>query len=309
MSTGGIRIERNPRWLGAADYVSFLNRAFPRQWNRAAYDWYIARPFLGTANDTLVVTEGRRVLAGITVCHRQVGNDASGPVNVGALCAGATLGSERGRGHYGRLLEAARELAVMKGYAALLGFVTRDNASGRGLARRGARAIASFYITSVPGRGPGSRRSYGRGLSQPEAVTAAFTASAPSRGSCVRFLYARAGDWQRQFIDRPNPVRALRLAHDSLALLEAVEGTDRLQWLACPREKVGASIASLASASIAAGRQFFLYTLDALVAAAAARAGLKSRAGCLMLWPTGHRSDAWESIANAPWTVQSGDRV
>jgi len=243
------------------------------------------------------------------MCHRQVGNDASGPIKVGVLCAGATLRSERGRGHYARLLEALRERALSKDYAALLGFVTRDNTSGRGLLRLGARAIASFYITSVPGRGPAGHRRHGREIRPTDAVSTALAAREPSSAASVRFLYTGADDWQRQFIDRPNPVRALRLAHDSLALLEAVGGTDRLQRLACPREKISASIASLASASIAAGRRFFLYTLDPVVAAAAARAGLRARPGYLMLWPTGRHVDAWDSIADASWTVQSGDRL
>ena len=34
-----------------------------------------------------------------------------------------------------------------------------------------------------------------------------------------------------------------------------------------------------------------------------------ARPGYLMLWPTGHRTEAWNRLANASWTVQSGDRL
>lgn len=325
MSTHGIHIEINPKSRDRASRIAFLDQAFPGHWNRATFDWYIARSFHGIASDTFVASEGQRVLAEMTMCYRQIGTDSSSPIDIGVLSSAATLPSERGKGHYGRLLEAAREQALMKGYAALLGFVTRDNSSAKGLAHRGAKAVPSFYIVSVPGR-------VSRGNETAAAAAAAAAAAGPlprlpsrsrraladfarlaqresARVEGTRFLYARADDWRRQFIERPSPVRVLRLAHDSLALVETVGGTDRLQWLAAPREKATACIARLARASAAAGRQFFLYTLDPLLAAAARRLGLAIRPGYLMLWPTGHGTHAWRSIASASWSVQSGDRL
>jgi ribosomal protein S18 acetylase RimI-like enzyme len=309
VSTPTSRIELNPEWLDATRHVGLLNRVFAEKWSRSAYEWYIGRPFNGVQNDTLAVTDGHRALSVMTLCHRQVCNDASGPIDVGVICSAATLPAEQGRGHYGRLLEAIRERAAAKGYAALLGFVTRDNASGRGLAQRGARAVPSFYITSFPGRKLVSAARQSSMRTAPDRVAATFAQAEPERAPGARFFYARASDWQRQFIDRPHPIRALRPAHDSLALVETVGDTDRLQWLACPREKVTRTIAALARASAVAGRQFFLYTLDPLLAAAARRVGLGARPGYLMLWPTGRRTEACSTLANASWTVQSGDRV
>jgi len=310
VSTRGIHVELNPRWLDPASHIDLLNQGFPGQWNRAAYDWYIARPFRGVDNDTLVVTDDQHILSVMTLCYRQVGTDASRPVDVAVLSSAATQLSEKGRGHYGRLLEAARERALARGCAALLGFVTRDNVSGKGLTHRGARALPSFYIVSVSGRGTARRPNGCRiALGAAEHAPAALAHGESSPTGTVRFLYERAGDWRRQFLERPSPARAIRLTHDSLALLETVGGTDRLQWLAAPREKVTASIARLASASASAGRRFFLYTLDPLIAAAARRIGLGARPGYLMLWPTGCRAEAWSTLANASWTVQSGDRL
>jgi len=309
----GTHIEINPKWLDPERHVGLLNQAFPGQWNHADYDWYITRPFRGMENDTFVTADGQRLLSTMTMCYRQVGTDSSCPVDVGVLSAGATLRSERGRGHYGRMLDAAREHALEKGYAALLGFVTRDNTSGRGLAQRGARALPSFYVFSVHGRGPRNRPPrHGAAPAAPERAAADITAFAQRESSGLRgarFLYERAHDWRRQFTHRPNPVHVLRPTHDSLALIETVRGTDRLQWLAAPRAKVTAIIAGLAGASATAGRQFFLYTLDPLLAAAARRLGLGIRPGYLMLWPTGHAANAWRAIADTSWNVQSGDRL
>lgn len=310
VSASGIHVELNPRWLDPASHIDLLNQGFPGHWNRAAYDWYIARPFRAVENDTLVVTDGCRILSVITLCYRQVGTDTSPPIDVAVMSSAATQSCERGRGHYGRLLQAARERALARGYAALLGFVTRDNVSAKGLAHRGARAIPSFYIVSVPGRGAARRPNGCRlALAAAEHAPAALAHGKSAPPGTVRFLYQCASDWRRQFLERPSLARVVRLTHDSLALLETVGETDRLQWLASPRDKVTASIARLANASAATGKRFFLYTLDPLIAAAARRIGFGARPGYLMLWPTGCRPEAWSTLANASWTVQSGDRL
>jgi GNAT superfamily N-acetyltransferase len=304
------RVELNPEWLDPAGHIGLLNQGFHGQWCRATYEWYITRPFQGVESDTLAVTDGRRALSVITLSYRQVCNDPNFPIDVGVIGSTVTLPSERGRGHYGRLLEAVRERAARKGYVAIIGFVTRDNVSAKGLSRRGAIAIPSFYLVSPSGRRPVSRPARDRLAScAPERLTAALAHRECQHTQGMRFLYSRSGDWRRQFIDRPGAVRALRPTHDSLALVETVHDTDRLQWLACPRGKVTGAIARLAAASAAAKRQLFLYTLDPLLAAAARRIGLRMRPGYLMLWPTGHRTEAWNRLANASWTVQSGDRL
>jgi GNAT superfamily N-acetyltransferase len=310
MSASIRRIELNPQWLDPVKHTVLLNQAFPGQWDRPTYEWYITRPFQGVESDTLAMTDGQRALSVITLCYRQVCHDPDFPIDVGVIGSTVTLPSERGRGHYGRLLEAVRERAAGKGYAAIIGFVTRDNVSAKGLSHRGALAIPSYYLVSARGRRPVSRPVRDSlAHCAPGGLTAAFAHRESSHPPGMRFLYSRASDWRRQFIDRPYEVRALRLAHDSLALIETVRGTDRLQWLACPREKISGAIARLAAATAAARRQFFLYTLDPLIAAAARRIGLGVRPGYLMLWPTGHRTEAWNRIANASWTVQSGDRL
>ena len=315
----------NPCWLDAAGYIAFLNRVFPGQWNRVAYDWYMGRVFNGVGSDILVRADGSRILAGMALCYRQVAIQEGKPIEVGVITAAATLPGEQGRGHYSALVRSVIGHGRERGCAAVLGFVTRHNPSGRGLMRTGALAIPSFYIVSRDvarnGRGAheASRSSRGIGAAAREREVALDPgairlvqrsfAVGGDRVPHARFHYEHEEDWGRQFIERPHGVRAVRLAHDSLALIETVRGTDRLQMLVCPDRKRTRSIGALTMAGAAAGRQFFMYTLDPLEAAAARRMGLRIRGGYLMVQPTGYSTAAWSALAGAVWSVESGDRV
>jgi hypothetical protein len=309
----GLTTQIDPAWLDADSYVAFLNRVFPGQWNRAAYEWYVARPFNYRKSHTLVRVNGTAIVSGMGLCYRQVKVGQGPPIQISVISAAGTLPSERRQGHYATLLSSALEYCGDSGSVAALGFVTRQNASGRGLARLGAEAIPSFYITSA------SRRS---GLQQVLRVNRSTTIR--SAGTEVNIGEAFAMRAQQQcerrgpgnspvahfhFIHRPRAVRALRLGHDSMALTETVGETDRLQWLCCPGEKVTRHIADLARTSAVRGRGFFMYTLSSCEAAAARRAGLKIREGHLMLLPTGRSAADWERLRRAAWQVESGDRL
>ena len=299
----------NPRWLDPADYIAFLNRVFPGQWDRRAYDWYLGRSFNGVPVDILVRAQGEQILAGLGLGYRQI-RVAQRIVAVCVISAAATLQEQRGQGHYAELLGMALEHARDRHYAALLGFVTQDNGSGRGLMRLGSRAIPSFYVHS--GRRVSARRptvGLRTGCATVSRERLAHELARSSRTRDARFHYERPDDWERQLIHRPHAVRSVRCGHDSLALVETVQSTDRLQWLACPKEKTVRCISALTARSASQGRQFFMYTLDACVAAAASRAGLRIRRGYLMLQPTGCASSDWNELATAAWSVQSGDRI
>jgi GNAT superfamily N-acetyltransferase len=318
-----VRAQINPPWLDEADYVAFLNCVFPGQWDRVAYQWYMRRAFNGVRGDILVRAEGSRILSGMAFCHRQIAIGADEPIDVAVISAAATLPSEQGCGHYTAMLRFVIDHARELGYAAVLGFVTRDNRSGRGLVRTGALAIPSFYIVSAEGsrvgNSPRARSLISKAVAADErkaavdAALAAFARRQVERGReysrQAHFHYERTLDWIQQFIDRPHGVRAVRLAHDSLALIETVGATDRLQMLTCPDLKTTRCIAALAAASAVTGKKFFMYTLDPHQAAAALRAGLRIREGRLMVQPTGYSTAAWNALAAASWAVQSGDRL
>ncbi len=313
MGSDSFQTHLNPPWLAPRSYISFLNQAFPRQWSDSTYAWYVARPFNGRRNDLLVRADGSRIVAGVTLCYRQVLAPAGAPLDICVLSAGATLPSERGRGHYVTLLHEAFELCRTRGCVAAIGYVTHDNFSGREFTRLGARAIPSFYITSSDRRQTGdasrivARFDGGRAIEALESRRAGGPRAPNSLH--VRFYYERGEDWRQQFIHRANEVWIARPAYDSLAVIEPVGSTDRLQLLACPEAKVTRHIAGLAAASARAGRKFFMYTLDPHQAASARRWGLTVRRGYLMIHRTGHSGEEWERLANAPWAVQSGDRL
>jgi hypothetical protein len=317
-------VQINPAWLDRAQYVEFLNQSFGGQWNGPSYDWYMARDFNSHRTEILVRADGCRVLSGMTLCYRQVVVGDGAPIEVVILSAAATLAAERGRGHYPALLQAALERCRENTCVAALGFVTHENVSGHGLTRLGARAIPSFYMVSPPApsaihaatvrpvRSAASGPSHRRGalLSAFESLARLAAPIADASGAAqARFHYERAEDWRQQFLHRPHTVRVACLGHDSYAAIEAVQETDRLQLLVCPEDKRARNIAALAAASAAAGRRFFMYSLDPAEAAAARRARLRIRAGYLMLQPTGVEGDGWERLARAVWRVQSGDRM
>ncbi|HTC45195.1 MAG TPA: GNAT family N-acetyltransferase [Steroidobacteraceae bacterium] len=325
-SDSGEPVQINPAWLDRARYIEFLNQSFPRQWDPRAYDWYMARGFNGRRSDILVRADGSRVLSGMTLCYRQIDVGSGAPIEIAVLSAGATLATERGRGHYPALLQTALERLRERSCVAAVGFVTRDNVSGRGLMRIGARAIPSYYVVSPANPhvtfGSKARRPEPACLAPPrrredlvsgiESLARLVTPAQISDSSGVpraHFHYERAEDWRQQFLQRPNTVHIVRLAHDSYAAIETVRDTDRLQLLVCPDRKRTRNIGALAAASAAAGRNFFMYTLDPTEAAAARRAHLRMRAGYLMLQPTGVQGDGWDRLAGAVWRVQSGDRM
>jgi GNAT superfamily N-acetyltransferase len=314
-------IALNPGSLDRDRYIAFLNRSFPKGWDRESHDWYLARDFNGETCDLLVGADGDRILAGVSLCYRQVRAGLDAPIDVCVAGAGATLPGERRRGHYAEIMRAAVERAKARGCAAMLGFVTRNNTSGRGLIRMGARVTPSFYLVS-PGAPAAHRQQRSRSSN---ASSKAHWAPADlgsvarllenrrgtdaERCTAVRFHYERPEDWKRQFLLRPHTVRAMRKAHDCHALIETVGDTDRLQYLSGPAAKESASIAALALESRKAGRRFFSYTLDPLAAAAARRAGLRIRHGYLVITPTGLDREEFDRLARSRWRIQSGDRL
>jgi GNAT superfamily N-acetyltransferase len=304
--------ELNPAWHDPAAYIEFLNSCFPEQWDRATYDWYIGRPFNGRSCDILVRSEGNRILAGLALCYRQLSMPGGELIEVCVLCAGGTVPDARGQGHYPVLLQQALQRCRERRCVAALGFVRSDNASGRGLARFGARAIPSFYISS-PAREAPSREC--RSALRPTIIQRSsaeallrHTAAHVPKFPAIGFNYARAEDWRRQFLERPHPVEAVRLAHDSAALVERVGATDRLQLLNCPEHRLIRVVASLVRASQRASRHFFMYSLNAQHAALARRLGLRIRAGQLLVQDTGFDSKRWTDLVSARWSVQAGDR-
>lgn len=314
-----IQTYLNPAWLRHSGYVDFLNKAFSGSWSKTDFDWYLGRAFQGIRPDILVRASGTDVIAGLGLAHRQVRIGCDPPVNVGVISAAGTVPSARGQGHYSELLHSAVERARQCSWVALLAFVTEENGSGRGLRRLGARVIPSFYMSSRGRRDakPGCSITPARRdrASPPWLKRAEIERSKNRFRFCARsaveagFHYEQEGDWRQQFIQRPHGIRLHRLQHDSQAWIEPVGSTDRLQRLDCPASKARHHVTSLVAASAAAGRRFFMYSLDAQLADALKRRGLAIHRGYFLLMPVDRSLPAWRAMNEASWSVQSGDRL
>ena len=306
-----LSILLNPEDLDALVGPAFLTRCFASRWTEAMYRWYLQRSFAGEPPDRLILMEGGRALAACGVVYRQLRTQDGEVHRVGIMITAATLPSARGRGCYARLLQAAIERGAVRGCAALLGFVTADNASGRGLVRLGAIAIPSAYIVSR-NRSPGPQtgilqlRDARVGDDWPLRAAARLCAPAAPAG----FHYPEAGAWRSQMVDRPEGVQSLRIGGTCRAVIERVADTDRLQWLdGDGRERLAAMRAVMARAR-RHGRKFFMYSTCPHEVTAARRLGLAAHPGYMMALPLGARSAATlRDWAGMSWRVQSGDRM
>ena len=307
----GVRILVNPKGLDADVGADFLTRCFGTPWSEAMYRWYMQRPFGGEAPDRIMLVDGERVVAGCGLAYRLLRTPDGAAHRVSVVVSAATLPGERGRGCYAQVLQGALARSAVRGCTALLGFVTADNATGRGLRRLGATEIASAYIASRGGLGVAGTPTL---RVRRAAVTGRWPVRAGARlgGSPPRtvFHYPDMSAWASQMVERPHPVQSLRVGATCRALIESVGRTDRLQWLdGDPRERV-AAIRAIAAHAQRHRRLFFMYSTRGDDAEAARRLGLVTRPGYLMaLAPEARHEPTVRSWRALSFDVQSGDRM
>jgi GNAT superfamily N-acetyltransferase len=308
---GGLRLLVNPPGIDAAAGAAFLARCFASPWTEAMYRWYLQRPFGGEAPDRLVLMDGERAVAGCGLAYRQLRTPDAELHRVSVVVAACTSPGARGRGCYARVLEAAVERSAARGCTALLGFVTADNATGRGLTRLGAEAIPSAYIVSrdrAPSPGAGTLRLRDAKAADDWPVRAAARGHAPA--ATAGFHYPDAGAWRSQMVDRPHGVESVRIGATCRAVIERAGDTERLQWLDGDARERLAAIRAIAVRARCRKRKFFMYSTCPHEAAAARRLGLATRPGYMMALAlqAGQVSTVhhWAGLA---WRVQSGDRM
>jgi hypothetical protein len=306
-----LRILVNPQGMDADIGVGFLARCFGARWTEAMYRWYLQRSFGGQSPDRVILMDGERVVASCGLAYRLLRTPDGTVHRVSVVVAACTLPGERGRGCYARVLQAAVDRSALRACTAVLGFVTADNPTGRGLRRRGATAIASAYITSQGfARVPGTvtlrlcRANATDGW--PEHAGARLL-NPPVQGG---FHYPDASAWASQMRDRPHTVHSMRVGSTCRGLIECVGDTDRLQWLdGAPRERV-AAIRAIATYAHRRRRHFFMYSTCPGDAAVARRLGLLARPGYMMALASETRHEPTvRGWANMSWHVQSGDRL
>ncbi|HYM44004.1 MAG TPA: hypothetical protein VET46_14680 [Steroidobacteraceae bacterium] len=307
----GLRVLLNPAGIDDQTGPAFLARCFATRWSDAMFRWYLQRPFGGEPPDRVILTDGAHAVAACGLAYRNLRTPDGEVLRVSVVVAACTLPSARGRGCYARVLEAAIQRSAARGCAALLGFVTADNATGRGLRRLGAAAIPSAYIVSRD-RAHTSRANNLR-LSGAR-VTDDWPVRAARRvrggGARAAFDYPDAQTWRSQMVDRPHGVQAVRIGATCRALIEGAGDTDRLQWLDGEGRERAAAIRTVAARAAHAGRRFFMYSTCPQEAAAAQRLGLALRPGYMMaLAVQQHRAAKVRTWPGLSWLVQSGDRL
>ncbi|HEX9473223.1 MAG TPA: GNAT family N-acetyltransferase [Steroidobacteraceae bacterium] len=306
-----LRFLVNPVGMCADIGAHFLTRCFATRWTEAMCRWYLQRPFADESPDRLILVDDKKVVAGCGLAYRLLRTPDAVLHPVSVVVAACTEPGERGRGCYARLLEGAIERSASRGCTALLGFVTADNATGRGLVRLGATAVPSAYIFSA-GRLSASRTSTLGLCIAPVSDTWPTRAGARlhSLPGEAGFHYPDVRSWRSQMVERPHSIQSLCVGRSSRALLEQVGDTDRLQWLdATARERV-AAIRTLASYARRRRQNFFMYSTRPDDAAAARRIGLSVRPGFMMaLAPESRHEPTVRGWARLSWHVQSGDRL
>ena len=306
-----LRILVNPQGMNADIGVRFLTRCFGTRWTEAMYRWYLQRSFNGETPDRLILTDGERVVAGCGLAYRLLRTPDGTVHRVSIVVTAGTVPGERGRGCYARVLRAAVDRSGLRGCTALLGFVTADNATGRGLQRLGATAVPSAYIAShgvspVPGTAILRLRTATVTDRWPARADARLRSTSVQAG----FHYPDVKTWRSQMVDRPHSVQSLRLGATSRALIECVGNTDRLQWLDGDQRERMAAIHAIAAHAQHRKRHFFMYSTRPGDAEAARRLGLVARPGYMMaLAPQTQHEPTVRSWAALPWHVQSGDRM
>ena len=308
---GGLRILVNPGEIDAEVGAGFLTQCFGTRWTEAMYRWYLQRSFGGEPPDRLILMDGARAVAGCGVVYRQLRTQDGAVYRVSVVVAACTLPSARGRGFYARVLQAAADRSAVRGCAALLGFVTADNATGRGLRRLGAAAIPSAYVVSLDRPAfteAGILRV--RDAKVADDWPARAAARLRTEAAPAGFHYPDASAWRSQMADRPYGVQTVRIGATGRAVIERVGDTDRLQWLdGDGRERV-AAIRAIVARARCHGRKFFMYSTCPHEAAAARRLGLAAHPGYMMALPlqAGHACGVrdWPGMS---WVVQSGDRM
>lgn len=301
----------NAAGIEAAAGPAFLTRCFAGPWTDLMYRWYLRRSFGGEEPDRLILMQGARALAACGLVYRQLRAQDGQVHRVSVVVAACTLPEARGLGCYARVLNAAVERSAARGCTALLGFVTADNATGRGLQRLGAVAIPSAYIVSrehPPPAGAGVLQLRAAKVTQdwPVHAEARLGAAAAPAG----FHYPDASAWRSQMVERPHGVESVRIGATGRAVIEGGGDTDRLQWLDCNARERLAAIRTIAARARRRRRRFFMYSTCPHEAAAARRLGLATHPGYLMaLALPADGAGTVRDWARMSWRVQSGDRM
>lgn len=294
-----LRSVWNPEFPRAGETIERLNQCFDGGWNRALFDWYLARPFAGRAPDRIVIFCGNKPIASSVVNYRTL-RCLSGAVQVGIASGSWTLPEERGRGLFSRMMIASADRALANGCESLIAFVTAKNASCRALARCGADMIPSSYLNGV-----GKLDSTADDVQRAPATHGAIADLASAHEGPGCFVYRTDRDWCQQFLNRVYPVELLEV-RGQVAVIEKTAATDRLLWSSAASSDRVDLARSLHAHAAARQRSFFMYATGETAKSATDAGFLVNQPGFIACLPA---ATALAQIDTRCWDVQSGDRM
>jgi hypothetical protein len=301
-----LDLEVNPPNMEAA-YLSGLNRCFADWGGGREYRWEFAREVGAPPADLLVLRDAGALAAGSAVVYRTV-RTGQGDCIVGVMSGSWTLPEARGRGAFSRVIVESRRLVAEHGGAALIAFVTHDNASRRRLVAAGCREVPTHYLFSTPDTPqPAGSPEVRPGQLDLESLYRAHLQWVDGVAG-AHLVYPSAAVWAGQFLERPLPVERVSVS-GCQALVERSRTADRVLWLV--GSEPGPALAGLLGRALGAGRQLFLFSVEARVAEAATGLGMEMKPGSITVLPAS--GDPAAPIVPGElaqqWRIQGGDRA
>jgi hypothetical protein len=296
-------VQLNPPGIEDA-YLSGLRAAFGAWGGRAELRWWFRRPVGERVADLLVVVRDGRPVAGTAVSYRRLALDAGPAVRAGVMSGAWTLPEHRGRGCFGTLIEASRDLAHQRGCALLLAMARAGRMSGGPLGRASTARFDTWQL-----RGPGAARRARVPSRRARPAVRQLAAWFHRDRDGAAFVYPEAGLFAQQArLDRPE-TRIVDAGDGRWVVAEP--RADALRVQAVVREDGAPTPADLAAAIAAARasepRPITAFTADRAVAEAAASLGFAGLAGNLFVLrlPEG----LGRAELPARWSMQELDRA
>ncbi len=247
-----------------------LNICFPGWGGRKEFEWCFVRESAERRPDLMTLYAEGRLIAGSANAYRRV-RLCNGRTIVAAILSGCwTLPDARRHGAFTRIIRDSRELAVTRGCALVLGFVTDTNASAGRMRDAGSARIPSFYCRSAAIHATTLATCRVQPVSaiderSLDALHAAHAGEGNRADHRIRFVYT-GNEWRDQFIARPHAVLHAQSEDGKSwrALIERTPLFDRVLMLTTAADETAwlDAIDALQNHAAAANRRLFLFTMS-----------------------------------------------
>ena len=195
------------------NYLENLNHCFPNWGDMKTYEWVINRKFNNIKPDFFdIKNHENQTLAGSAISYRKLIFPDKSFKEIGIMTGSWTLPISRGMGCFTETIKKSSELVALKKMPFLTAFVTESNASYRRLKDAGSYLIPTNYIISEH-----LSNDYFETYNSVEILENSlanrllfYEIRHKLLENKIHFDY-NFDDFQKQFIDRLNPVFLLKI--------------------------------------------------------------------------------------------------